>query len=899
MSLQNRGVRMKKEERPTTKSGQTNLTNNTKNGRFSQEFSYNALLQHIEEITSSLGLLKTQIRKNSKGEKEFWALCPFHDDRNPSFSINLETGLAFCFGCGYKGNIVKVYADINKIDEKQAYKELIQHYLSDKRAHKKVVSERKHIYCNLDGNILYRKIVYKYNDGSKSANFERYEDGKWIRGLNGIKQIPYNLKALDNPVIYISESEKDIDYLNKLGFSGISSGGANNARVFKPFLEQFQNKHIVILTHNDDAGIKFASEIAKIVMSKSKDIKIVEPNVWGNKKGSDVADWIEEQRKQGKLDNEIKEAFLNIINQTKKYEDKPQQSQKPNSADILLQIVKDNVESFFVDSRDELYAVTESGYFSINSKQFRNFIAKHFYEATKKGFSYDVWKNALITIEATGRYSDIKPVKIDLQNRIAKVDDSLFYWLEDGKVVKITSDGWNIIDEPVLFKKYSHQLPQTEPDKNAKIEDAFSIFDFANIDNENDRILLFNWLVSGFIPDIPRAILILTGEQGAGKTTFTAKLKSLIDPSTIDIMSKPPTEMETIQLLDHHYFINFDNLKTISPQFSDLLCKAVTGFGISKRKLFSDDEDIDYRFKRLIALNGIDSIATAPDLLDRSILIKVNRLKNNKTLNELNKAFERVKPKILGAIFTILSRAIKIYQERREEITDINLPRMADWTVWCWSISEACGIGGNSFLKAYGVNIQKQNKEAIEHDIVGQVLIEFMRDKESWEGLTTELFKRLKDAAEETNINANGKYFVATPNALSRKLNKLKTNLRAYGINIQSRHTEFGTKMYIKTIPSVSSNCQETEKMALEQYSRADDIENGYRQESSGYRQHINSSTLTDDKNDLTDDNRKNIVRVKTALQRETDDTDATDDIHSEGVDGAKQKLNPKEAFIL
>jgi len=32
------------------------------------------------------------------------AQCPFHADLDPSFSVNLATGLWFCFGCGAKGN---------------------------------------------------------------------------------------------------------------------------------------------------------------------------------------------------------------------------------------------------------------------------------------------------------------------------------------------------------------------------------------------------------------------------------------------------------------------------------------------------------------------------------------------------------------------------------------------------------------------------------------------------------------------------------------------------------------------------------------------------------------------------------------------------------------------------
>ena len=34
------------------------------------------------------------------------ALCPFHNDNNPSFVVNKEKKIATCFSCGVKGNVI-------------------------------------------------------------------------------------------------------------------------------------------------------------------------------------------------------------------------------------------------------------------------------------------------------------------------------------------------------------------------------------------------------------------------------------------------------------------------------------------------------------------------------------------------------------------------------------------------------------------------------------------------------------------------------------------------------------------------------------------------------------------------------------------------------------------------
>jgi len=44
--------------------------------------------------------------------------CPFHEDRHPSLSIDLERGLEVCFQCGFKGNIYKLAYELNEpLDE--------------------------------------------------------------------------------------------------------------------------------------------------------------------------------------------------------------------------------------------------------------------------------------------------------------------------------------------------------------------------------------------------------------------------------------------------------------------------------------------------------------------------------------------------------------------------------------------------------------------------------------------------------------------------------------------------------------------------------------------------------------------------------------------------------------
>lgn len=46
--------------------------------------------------------------------------CPFHDDHNPSFGINMMTGLWYCFSCGVGGNLEGLVARLGKVEIHQA-----------------------------------------------------------------------------------------------------------------------------------------------------------------------------------------------------------------------------------------------------------------------------------------------------------------------------------------------------------------------------------------------------------------------------------------------------------------------------------------------------------------------------------------------------------------------------------------------------------------------------------------------------------------------------------------------------------------------------------------------------------------------------------------------------------
>jgi len=66
------------------------------------------------------------VRLKKAGAKNFNGLCPFHNEKTPSFSVNIERQYFHCFGCGKSGDVFKFVQEIEKITFPEAVRLLAQ-----------------------------------------------------------------------------------------------------------------------------------------------------------------------------------------------------------------------------------------------------------------------------------------------------------------------------------------------------------------------------------------------------------------------------------------------------------------------------------------------------------------------------------------------------------------------------------------------------------------------------------------------------------------------------------------------------------------------------------------------------------------------------------------------------
>ena len=394
-----------------------------------------------------------------------------------------------------------------------------------------------------------------------------------------------------------------------------------------------------------------------------------------------------------------------------------------------------------------------------------------------------------------------------LYNRVAPAPDGV--WLDmcdpDWRAIHVTADGWRIVDEPpILFKRYSHQKPLPEPKTPG---DPFLFLEFVNIpiEDETTRLVVLVAAISYLIPDIPHIILVLYGIQGSGKTLLFKLLRDLIDPSAIGVLTVPRDERERVQQLAHHWCAFYDNINRFPDWISDTMCRAATGGGFSKRELYTDDDDIIYNFRRCVGLNGINIAAQRGDLLDRSLLVGLKNIPEEKreTEEDLLARFQDARPYILGGFLDALVKAIQVYPS----VNSQRLFRMADFTRWGCAIAMALKYTESEFLEAYGQKVRDQIKEAAHASAVATVLLDYMEGLPKWKGTPSALYGFLNAHAKTMGVSTRQKEWPKAPHSLSRKLNELAPSLKALGWEVtRLREGEEGTRIIlINSVNSVSS----------------------------------------------------------------------------------------------
>lgn len=161
-------------------------------------------LYQLKQRNNIVSIISKYVHLERKGGK-YWACCPFHNEKTPSFSVSEDEGFFYCFGCKESGDVISFVMKYESCDFSEAVsilaknagmeipefvgeKDVIEKKKAKERMLKLLDSAYKHYQQN-----LYLPIAKPAQDYIKKRNFTRHEleDFKMGYAINWTELIDY------------------------------------------------------------------------------------------------------------------------------------------------------------------------------------------------------------------------------------------------------------------------------------------------------------------------------------------------------------------------------------------------------------------------------------------------------------------------------------------------------------------------------------------------------------------------------------------------------------------------------------------------------------------------------------------------------------------------------------
>jgi hypothetical protein len=363
-------------------------------------------------------------------------------------------------------------------------------------------------------------------------------------------------------------------------------------------------------------------------------------------------------------------------------------------------------------------------------------------------------------------------------------------WLDlggkDWKGVRITAEGWDVVDEieaPLI--RHRGMLELREPKRDGDIHE---LRQFVNVKDED--FVLFCGVAAGLFNTFGNYITaIFCGPAGSGKTTAARFMRGLVDPHKIDTRA-----FTSVRDLNHGagntHIISLENVSKISDDLSDAICRLNTGMGYAERLYYNQGKEFMTSLHCPVLINGIPlDLAERDDLVDRTVTFVFGSMGSGLISDDvIHRRYRAALPRMLGAM---LDGVVGALQVRREFKNDNDAaaaallggwrPRFVDFAVFAEAACRAMGFAEGEFTAAYRKNQgYALNQFAIRNPVCVGIRKLIEKAEGYWEGYPKQLHDAILPYTVHLEERLNGESWLARE-GLARAMPAL---IRLYGIKI-------------------------------------------------------------------------------------------------------------------
>ena len=413
--------------------------------------------------------------------------------------------------------------------------------------------------------------------------------------------------------------------------------------------------------------------------------------------------------------------------------------------------------------------------YRIKSAEFRRWLNYQYYQLTGSAPSSKTLAEAVNAIEAIANYDGAQH---EVFCRLGKCGEKLYLDLSNDKweVVEIDAAGWRVVPCPahVKFRRAKGQLALPYPVAG----DINELRPFVNVTDESWPLLVGSLVAALRFPG-PYFITLILAVHGAAKTTGMKFMRSLVDPNDAAVRTPPRDEHSLFLAAMNGLYVCLDNVSVLQEWLLDALCRVSTGGGLGVREHYSQSDEHICTVMRPSMLSTIVELTNREDFLSRCIVIRCPTIPKGarKPESELLAEFERVRPRVLGALLTAASAAIRNLPNVNPE----ELPRMADAFRWVVAAETGLGWEPGTFAAHYLKCEQELDQAIMEHPVAIALRRLLDKDKE-FIGTSSELSDALNKHADSQLLS--DQQWPRTLKALGGVLQRLSETLAKNNISI-------------------------------------------------------------------------------------------------------------------
>ncbi len=364
---------------------------------------------------------------------------------------------------------------------------------------------------------------------------------------------------------------------------------------------------------------------------------------------------------------------------------------------------------------------------------------------------------------------------------------------KQNQIVKITPEEVEIVDngtDGVMFltSKYDPlnvDLSLKDELFSLDIKNSYLrkyVIDTVNFDDEDSRLsiedrkaLLWLYYYSIFFTSKTifrnKPILLLYGEKGSGKTLLIQFIGKLLFGEMWDMEIPSENNQEAIDVaVTHRSFLGLDNVDNRIRWIEDWLCSVATGRTITKRKLFTTNDEEIFKVNSFVAVTARTPKFRRDDVADRLIILKLKRFDVMTPAAEVFKNLKKYRTEFITETVFTLQKILQQIKKYEGKVCITNF-RQGDFVNFCYKVMNCQDDVLNIF--------KKMEQEQLEYAEGGELLVDFiedwLNDDENNNGKVVtakQLFSELRDLADQNKRHKD--FYFKSSRMLAQKIKTIK-----------------------------------------------------------------------------------------------------------------------------